>query len=312
MRKALLAFLFFICLSPSFGQDKNAVEFWNNSGEIFMDLGAHKMAHFFFQEGYKRDSSDSQVRLIAKNLLEWGKLKEACVEFEKLIERESINVNDLFVLTKLLYHGQEFEKSKAYFQKYLDMGGEIDEEKRIWQIHLNEINPLVPPTQGSEPKANRYCIKMYSSDPMNNNPSGVRSTWVSDEGIEYSGESFEICFKQPGVHKLTLNQFDDYTQRYYEAVEVHTFHFLEKNHFDVSPGILNRQMDFSISKYVPDDIGDVFVLWDFGDGKFGYGTDVSHVYSKSRSVTARVYVYSLIEGVPAFCSGIQRQFVVRK
>lgn len=313
MIRILWLLLFFGCTTATLAQeDRETSEFWNKSGLFFMDAGAHKFANYFFQEGFKRDSTDKQLRLIARNFLKWGKLEDACVQFEKLIARESIQVEDLYVLSKLLYMSENYSKSKEMFQQHLDLGGEMNDEKRIWSIHLNHISPLIPPTTSAEAKTNRYCIQMYSASPMNNNPTGVKSVWVTEEGDEYSGESIKICFRDAGIHKLSLHQFDDLTQEVYQDVEVMELHFLEKNYFDVTPGKGERQMDFDLTPYIPEELGRVYVLWDFGDGQLGFGPEISHTYSKSRAVNAKVYVYSEIDGYPSFCAGIERNFAVRK
>lgn len=131
-------------------------------------------------------------------------------------------------------------------------------------------------------KKTYYKYRIYDRKLGAIDPDLFRYSWVINDTLEIPGHEVIYKFPKPGTYVCKLNVFDIQLDTLVEGQTVKTLRIrLNEQAVITCPDTIrvNTPVEFDASQsYLPGfDVGRY--VWDFGDGKFGQGTTVQHMYN---------------------------------
>jgi outer membrane protein OmpA-like peptidoglycan-associated protein len=140
-------------------------------------------------------------------------------------------------------------------------------------------------------KDNQYCFSISDTGSIKTDTIILQYVWDFGDETDLHGTSVRHCFPGPGTYGINLDIIDRRTGKLFfrklsydiEIVDIDQPYI---NSADVSlsgetielDGLRSNCRGYSIMEY----------FWDFGDGTYGYGEKVSHVYSTSGEFDVRM------------------------
>ncbi len=122
--------------------------------------------------------------------------------------------------------------------------------------------------------------------------------WKFSDGTTYRGEIVNHCFAASGDYTIELNLIDKATNKVYDHVASYDLEVLN-----------TEQMEFEMQERIPRGSilrlnapktsikDDISFYWDFGDGSYGQGRDVTHVYNRTGQFQISLGEVKMIDGV---------------
>jgi len=146
---------------------------------------------------------------------------------------------------------------------------------------------------------NQYCYEFWDDLYPGMNSLPVIYEWEFSDGVRLKGLRVEHCLPGAGKYWANLNIIDNSTSNTFFTQTSMEFELEEH----VQPyitcddaGIVESDMEFSgLESYLPGFITEEYI-WDFGDGNFNSGQDITHHFNKSGVYAVKMGVKGYTEG----------------
>jgi PKD domain len=163
----------------------------------------------------------------------------------------------------------------------------------IFRLKVNfpqfECQPYVPSAR---------CFE-FSEDGENTTDTTLyQFEWKFSDGSVYQGEVANHCFADTGNYIIELNLIDKATEEIYNNVASYEIEVLHtpQIEFDLPERIARGSiLKLSVAKKNIKD--DVTYYWDFGDGNYGQGREVSHVFNRTGQFQISLGEVKMVDGV---------------
>lgn len=193
-------------------------------------------------------------------------------------------------------------------------------------INISFSTTCNPNFQWSASAANPNLILFQDQSIVQNvaNGDSVRRTWNFGDGTSTSAApigSFTHIYQNPGMYPvcLTIAVIDSggviiCTNTFCDSVIINSIPISCVSDFRFFPDSANKHSLTFIdsSSYSSNAIGAVdSIIWDFGDGTFGFGDSVNHNYSLSGTYSVCQYIYIIQQGTIVCSDSICKQVRVK-
>lgn len=132
-------------------------------------------------------------------------------------------------------------------------------------------------------KENQYCFLFYDEYYTPVDTSMTYYEWIFGDGTKVKGKEAEHCYTGPGNYIVELNIVDKRTGEIFMRQTNYEFELLdfEQAYINcVDEALTKNQINFDASKTNLPSINLDKYFWDFGDGVFDEGIQVSHMYNE--------------------------------
>lgn len=140
-------------------------------------------------------------------------------------------------------------------------------------------------TRNSSPK---YCVDFDMLPLQDRLPKGAIYTWMMGDGKKNKGLKFTYCYAKPGLYKTRLLTYNPTkkimdTTKFTKEIVVS-----EKDFLLMEYSSKDKTATFTTTSSLCRKCENVSYYWDFGDGSYGCGFAVKHLYKTYGAYTVRL------------------------
>lgn len=181
----------------------------------------------------------------------------------------------------------------------------IDEERGYFSSNRNGNDDIfqlivnVPEFECFEFQKNARCFEFFEESDDYTDSTMYEFEWVFSDGAKYRGNIANHCFADTGDYIIELNLIDRAADEVVSNVASYEIEIVDVDQLNfLLPEKVRRKETIVLRFAKPDPKRKVSYYWDFGDGSFGMGRDVSHAYSRVGSYQVSLGEIEIIDGVP--------------
>ena len=155
---------------------------------------------------------------------------------------------------------------------------------------------ITPLSVCEEMQENEYCYEFWDEKSLISDTTGIQFIWEFSDGSVVSGARAQHCFPGAGTYQAHLRIIDNRADSTFEIRTMREFEIrdhvqpfirgpenLMVNNPDTFHGLDTHLPGMEITEYA----------WDFGDGTFGFGPEVSHAYAAEGTYQVRLGVIGI-------------------
>jgi tetratricopeptide (TPR) repeat protein len=140
-------------------------------------------------------------------------------------------------------------------------------------------------TKNAKPQ---YCINFDKLSLQDSLPKGKIFYWAMGDGKKNKGLKFNYCYNSPGIYKAVLLIYDP-TKRTTDTTKItKDIVVTEKDFLRMEYSSKGKTVEYTTTSSYCRKCDNLSYYWDFGDGTFGCGFAVKHVYKEYGAYTVRL------------------------
>lgn len=238
----------------------------------------------FYEKNYSQEQDlHSEQRLVEsyENLQDFEKLEAM---YEKLVQKDPAQYAEKLAMIQL--------KQGKYSE------AESTLENQLLQSDLGLALLKYAKSKGAcketceENEVKTYCLDLSAVESIDPGNPNVKFYW-EHEGQKKSGINAQFCFKTAGEKVVYLHAKDMNTGVKYDYVDTTIVEVPEQNNFNISNGETPELWHDTDLKFSAGTLNENYTyLWDFGDGNFKLGAEVTHRYKQGGIYPIRLLVYA--------------------
>ena len=134
----------------------------------------------------------------------------------------------------------------------------------------------------------KNCVTLDAKESVDEDRDDLIYKWQFGDGGEGSGQVVEHCYDSLGTYDVTLAIIDPSVVSLFQ--DEWNFEVTIKEDYLISFGTKQKGLTVTCRSSLSYDEkpADVVYFWDYGDGKFQIGDEVSHTYDSAGTYTIRV------------------------
>lgn len=143
------------------------------------------------------------------------------------------------------------------------------------------------------------CFEFYEEGDDETDTTLLDFEWIFSDGSHYRGLVANHCFSDTGTYEIVLNIVDKARGTFIKNVAEYDIEIIDVDQLEFDePTQLTRFETFRIA--IPSDKpqSEVSYFWDFGDGGYAAGKDVSHAYKVAGQYQISLGQITIVDGVP--------------
>ncbi len=181
----------------------------------------------------------------------------------------------------------------------------IDEETGYFSSNRNgnddifQLKVNFPEFECSSYQKSSRCFEFYEEGDNETDTSMYEFEWSFSDGSKYRGLVANHCFGHAGDYTIELNLIDRAENEVYSNVASYEIEIGEIDQLEFYlPEKVGSKQTVVMRTSKGDNNNEVSYYWDFGDGSFATGHDVSHSYSRPGQYLVSLGQIEIIDGVP--------------
>lgn len=140
-------------------------------------------------------------------------------------------------------------------------------------------------TRNASPK---YCVNFNMLSLQDSLPKGKIYSWTMGDGKKNKGLKFTYCYNKPGIYNARLLIYDPAKKTTDTTKITKEIVVTEKDFLRMEYSTKDKAVEFTTTSSYCRKCDNLNYYWDFGDGTFGCGFAVKHVYKEYGAYTVRV------------------------
>lgn len=143
------------------------------------------------------------------------------------------------------------------------------------------------------------CFEFYEESEASSDSTLYQFEWLISDGAKYYGDVANHCFAREGVFEIQLNLVDKLRNEFSENVATYEIEIKDTDQLEFEmPERITKNTTLGLTMPKGDPEVETTYFWDFGDGSYSFGRDVSHTYTAEGQFQISLGEIKIANGIP--------------